>query len=365
MPMNHSRSQLPIELNYFTALLLGILKRHPKRVVFAEGEDIRVIRVAARLVQEEAIAPILLGKRNTITALAEEESISLRFIRIINPETAQDLPLFCERFTRIERLKGNPAVDALSVMSRPLYFAAMMVQYGQADAMIAGNHSGAASVIRAATRMIKPLSPKHSIFGVMAALIPDLEPFGNHGLIFAADTGITPDPSVSDLAYIALSTGHIARHILGRNVQVALISSSTKSSHNHPSAQRSSAATALAQSNAYTEGLNEEIKFLGEIQIDAALDPEAYAIRYETTPSRPSSDALIFPSLDAADIWIKSLKFMPDVKLYGMFLAGLSVPVVQIPRQVNEDRIFGSALAAGIEAIKSHELYPQGTTDID
>ena len=351
--------------NPFTTKLLTLLKRHPKRIVFTEGEDIRVIRVAARLVQEEVIAPILLGNKENIQALAKTENVSLSFIRIIDPTTAKDLPLFCDRFSRIERYKGHPDVDAPAIMRRPLYFGAMMVQYGQADAMVSGNKEGAAAVIRASMRLIKPISTKHKLLGASGIYIPAFERFGNEGILFLADTGFIADPTVEDLAHSAISTGSLALHILGKPIKVALLSASTHSSHNHLAAQRSHAAVALAQSYAIEQNLSDKISFVGEIQIDAALDPEAYAIRCGEDTHASSADVLIFPSLDAADIWTKSLRLLPDVRLYGMFLSGFSVPVVQIPRQVEDDQIFGCALAAGIEAIKSHDLYPDGLSDWD
>lgn len=348
-------------VNPFTDTLLATLKRHPKRIVFPEGEDLRVIRVAARLVREEAVAPILVGDRERITKLAADNDVDMKYVRIVTPETSSDLALFCERFERIERLRGNPDADAREIMVRPHFFASMMVQYGQADAMVAGNKVGVAAVYRAATRMIKPLPDCKQVFGITAAYVPAFEQFGNHGMIFMADNGVADSVSVEDLGNMASLTGQFAFHLKGSPVRVALLSSSTKGSNPHSSAKKVEAAAALAKSLIADKYLSDNIAVDGELQIDAALDPEVMRMRGYTGSS---ADVLIFPDVDTGDIVSRLLDMLPDVRVYGLFLAGLALPVVQIPRMASEDRIFGSALIAGLEAIKFHQLHPMGNAEV-
>ncbi|MBJ7286038.1 MAG: hypothetical protein JHD00_13175, partial [Akkermansiaceae bacterium] len=120
----------PTSGSSLTRHLLDQLRRHPKRVVFTEGEDIRVLQAAARLVAEEAVAPILLGNRDRIRALAAANDISLKFVHIIDPPLASDFKLFCQRVENMARYRtmqiGNPA----EIVARPHYFGALMVQYG-------------------------------------------------------------------------------------------------------------------------------------------------------------------------------------------------------------------------------------------
>lgn len=349
-------------VNSFTHPILDILRRHPKRIVFPEGEDVRVIRVAARLVKEAVIAPILLGDKARIREIAAENGIEMAYIRIVNPATSSDLDLFCERYQRIEKLRGNPETDAREIMMRPQYFAAMMVQYGQADGMVAGNQTGIAAVYRAATRMIKPSPDSKKVFGITVAKVPAFESYGNGGHFCMADTGVVADPSVEDLAEMALVTGQFAHHLKGAPVRVAMLSSSTKGSNPHAAAKKMEAATVLAQSLVADKFLSDQIVVEGEIQIDAALAPEAHHMRCGN--ASPSADVLIFPDLDTGDITARLLALFPDVQLYGLFLAGLALPVVQIPRLASEDRIFGSSLVAGLEAIKFHQLHPAGTAEV-
>ena len=102
----------PTAGNPVTRYLLEQLRRHPKRVVFTEGEDIRVIQAAARLVAEEVVAPILLGNRQRIRDLAAANDVSLKFVHIIDPPLASDFGLFCQRVENMARYRtmqlGNP-----------------------------------------------------------------------------------------------------------------------------------------------------------------------------------------------------------------------------------------------------------------
>lgn len=344
--------------NPFTHYLLDKLRRHPKRIVFTEGEDVRVLRAAARLVKEEAAVPVLLGKRDAIRALAVENDISLKFINVIDPATASDLPLFCQRFEKIARYRNLQTSDPAEIMGRPHYFGAMMVQYGQADAVVGGNQAMPATVFRALIHTIKPLPEVPKMFGVMVLVAPHLKHFGSEGLLFLADCGLVPQPNVEQLATIALETGKIARHFLGRAPRIALLSHSTKGSASTEDARRMAAATALAVDRAKESYLDFQIS--GEIQADVALDSEAAEIKLPDAGVREPADVLVFPNLDAAHISLKLLQHCGGAINYGQILAGLARPAAQVPRTASEETIFGTAAAVGVEAIKYHQLYPDG-----
>ena len=114
------------------------LKRHPKRIVFPDGDDPRVIRAAQMFYERDLGVPILLGRRDVIERVALEENALLDHVAIINPETSSDLPIFCQRLERLERYKHMGLTDSRSVMINHNYFAAMMVQYGLSDALVGG-----------------------------------------------------------------------------------------------------------------------------------------------------------------------------------------------------------------------------------
>ena len=338
--------------------LLDQLRRHPKRVVFTEGEDVRVIEAASLLVREEVVAPILLGDRQRIKALAAENSIPLNFIHIIDPPQASDFRLFCQRVENMARYRSVQTINPEEIVARPHYFGALMVQYGQADAIVGGNQATSTAYFRALLHTIKPLPNVPKIFGVSILVGPHLKNLGSSGILLLADCGLIPCPNVQELAAIALETGKLAHHFLGRTPLVALLSHSTKGSSTTPDAQRVAAATSLAQAEALKQFLDLDIE--GELHADVALDPEAAEIKLPGAQTRRTADVLVFPNLDAAHIALNLLRHVAGAQTYGQLILGLSRPAAQVPRTVTVESLFDTAAAVAVEAIKFHQLYPDG-----
>lgn len=343
--------------NRVTQHLIEQLQRHPKRVVFTEGEDLRVIEAAARMVALEAVVPILLGDVARIRALAAQNDISLRFVRVINPKTSSDLPLFVKRAANMARYRDNHQVDHEETIARPHYFGAMMVQYGHADAIVGGNQAIPASYFRALLHNIKPQPDITRIFGVTALMAPHFPLLGEDRVIFLADTGLNPDPDVNLLSTIAIETGKLAHHFLGRTPVVALLSHSTKGSSNTLEARKVVAATALAKDRINREFL--DIHLDGELQADVAVDPSASETKLPDAANRHIADVLVFPNLDAAHISLKLLQHLGGAQNYGQIILGLARPAAQVPRTASAETIFGTAAAVAVEAIKYHELHPE------
>ena len=338
--------------------LLDQLRRHPKRVVFTEGEDIRVIEAAARLVKEEVVAPILLGNRERIRALAAEHSVPLKFIHLIDPPLASDFGLFCQRVENMARYRSMQLGNPDEIVARPHYFGSLMVQYGQADAIVGGNQAMPAAYFRALLHTIKPLPNVPKMFGVSVLVGSDLKNLGGSGILLLADTALIPNPDVTELASIAVETGKLALHFLGRKPLVAMLSHSTKGSANTTDAQRMAAAASLAQAEVLKNFLDIDIE--GELQADVALDAAAAEVKLPSAGARPTADVLVFPNLDAAHISLKLLQHVAGAQTYGQFIMGLSRPAAQVPRTSTVETIFGTAVAIAVEAIKFHQLYPDG-----
>ncbi|MFZ9940837.1 MAG: phosphate acyltransferase [Luteolibacter sp.] len=353
-----SPSDATAPANLVIKRLVQQLRNHPKRVVFTEGEDIRVIRAAARLVREEVVAPILLGNREKIRALAAEHGVPLTFIHIIDPPHATDFKLFCQRVKNMDRYRSNSIGQAEELVAKPHYFGALMVQYGQADAIVGGNQALPAAYFRALLHTIKPLPHVPKIFGVSILTGGHLQNLGESGIIFMADSALNPSPDVAELSAIAIETGKLAHHFLGRKTRVAMLSHSTKGSASTADAKRMAAAASLAQAEAHRQFL--EIDIEGEVQADVALDPAAAEIKTPAAESRRSADVLVFPNLDAAHISLKLLQHVAGARSYGQLILGLARPAAQVPRTADEETIFGTAAAVSVEAIKYHQLYPDG-----
>ena len=339
----------------FTLSCIERLKRHPKRIVFSEGEDLRILQVAEKMVELEIGLPILLGVKTKIKSIAEENGINLKFINITNPSRSSDRELFKKRLERIERFKGLTVQNANDLISSPHRYAAMMVQYGHADGMVAGNLTHPAGILRAVQQVVKPCSDIPHVFATTLMLGRHLPHFGRDGHLLLADTAINPEPSIEELAAITLSCADLAKRLFEvEKPRVALLSHSTKGSNPTPSSQRMAAATELAHTNAVKNRL--EIEIDGEIQADVALDPLAAEKKVPHMDQKGPVDALVFPNLDAAHISSKLLQHASGAQAYGQFIMGLQRPVAQIPMTADTNMIFGTAVAIAIEAISANEL---------
>src|SRR5579862_2555254 len=122
----------------FIETVFAKLKRHPKRIVFPEGTEPRILEAASRFVKLGLGAPIVLGNVKEIQRVATIKGIDMTRVGMIDPETASDLPIFCARLEKLKRYRNLGDKAARDIMVSPNYFAAMMIQYGQADGLVGG-----------------------------------------------------------------------------------------------------------------------------------------------------------------------------------------------------------------------------------
>src|SRR4051812_4312127 len=254
----------------FIGSVIEKLQRHPKRIVFPEGTEPRVLQAARQFYSLRCGVPILLGDRPQIKQAAEKLNVSLDGIRIINPAESEELENFAKRYELLRRFKGIKEREARETMIKPNYFGAMMVAMHQADALVSGTNEITGSVLRPLFQIIKVAPPMRTASSCMIMEVEDTR-FGEGGVMFMADCGVIPEPTVDQLADIAVSTAELSRQLLGTPPRVALLSYSTKGSATHPSIGKVQAATALARQKAEQKGM--EADFDGELQVDAALVP--------------------------------------------------------------------------------------------
>src|SRR5450631_1879788 len=255
----------------FIGNVIEKLQRHPKRVVFPEGEEPRILQAARQFHALRLGAPIVLGDHAKITEVSESMNIPLDGIRVVNPATSEELENFTKRFHSLRREKGLRVTEAREAMMQPNYFGTMMLAMHQADGLISGASHITSSLLRPLFQIIKAAPDIKTASSCMVMEVEDTR-IGEAGVLFMADCGVIPDPTVDQLADIAVSTARLARQIMGTRPRVALLSFSTKGSARHPSIGRVQAATAMAEKKAAAQRI--EADFDGELQVDAALVPE-------------------------------------------------------------------------------------------
>ena len=331
------------------------LKRHPKRIVFPEGTEPRVLRAAARFVKLKLGAPVVLGAKEAIEKVAAAENISLDHVGVIDPEAASDLPIFIKRLEKLKRYHDLGPKQAREMMIRPDYFGAMMVQYGQADGLVTGASETASSALRPVLQLIKPQPGVKSISSCMMLDLSNKR-YGERGVMLLGDCAVIPEPTVEQLASIAVETGKVCRQLTGNRPRVALLSFSTKGSSLLPSPQKIAAAAALAKQQALDAGCEMEID--GEMQADTALLPDLAARKAPTSHVAGRANVLIFPDLNAANIGAKLVQYLAGAEAYGQILLGLTKPCAELSRGATEDDILGVAAILGVQAIEYRKLYP-------
>ena len=206
-----------------------------------------MLRAASRFAKHAASARrVLLGRTEEIEKCALEEKISLDHVGIIDPATSSDLPVFCKRLEKLKRYRDLGPKQAEEIMVNPNYFGAMMVQYGQVDALVTGARETAGSSLRPLIQLIKPLPGQTSISSCMMLDLSNKR-YGEKGVMFFADCAVIPEPTVEQLANIAVQTGLTCRQLTGIKPRIAMLSFSTKGSAKLPQAEKIAAATALAR----------------------------------------------------------------------------------------------------------------------
>src|SRR5436309_9318817 len=234
----------------FIGSVIEKLQRHPKRIVFPEGTEPRVLQAARQFYSLRLGVPILLGDRTRIKEAAERLNVPLEGVRIINPEESEELDNFARRFELVRRYKGVKEQEAREAMLKPNYFAAMMVAMHQADGLVSGTNEISGSLLRPLFQIIKVAPQQTTASSCMVMEVEDTR-FGQNGVMFMADCGVIPDPTVDQLADIAVSTAQLAQPLLGTRPHPAFLSDSTKASATHPSIRNVQAPTALAAKKAH------------------------------------------------------------------------------------------------------------------
>ena len=212
-------------------ILVARLQRHPKRVVFTEGADPRILQAARQWVTRRMGVPILLGDRTIIKDAAARLNINLEGMRLIEPERSEDFADFLTQFEQLRRIKGKELKpdEAREAMRDTNYFATMMLATGQADALISGATVTASSALRPLFQIIQRLENVQTASSLMV-LDFDEKKVGSGGSLFLADCAVIPEPTAEQLCDIALSTAMIARHLTNETPRVAMLSYASKSS---------------------------------------------------------------------------------------------------------------------------------------
>jgi malate dehydrogenase (oxaloacetate-decarboxylating)(NADP+) len=325
--------------NKMVRLLTNRAKTDPKRIVFAEADQLDVLK-AAQIVYEEGIGhPILLGRKEDILELKEEIGFDAD-VPIFDPKTKDEDARrlkYADIYWKARQRKGISLLDAQKWMRERNYFAAMMVNEGDADAMVSGYSRSYPSVVKPLIQLVGK-APGISLIASTNMMMT------NRGPMFLSDTAINPNPSADDLAKIALMTAKTVR-MFGIEPVIAMVSFSNFGSSNSESTNK------VREAVAYLHSYYPNLIVDGEIQADFALNPEMLLKKFPFSKlAGKKVNTLIFPNLESANITYKLLKELYKVDSIGPIVMGMDKPVHIFQLGASVEEMVNMAAVAVVDA---------------
>jgi malate dehydrogenase (oxaloacetate-decarboxylating)(NADP+) len=345
------RAELEARLGRSHQVMRGLITRaqnDPKRIVFPEGEDVRVLK-ASRILSDDGIAhPILLGDPDAIRRQADDAGVTLQDIELVNPATAGDRDAAARQLWDLRQRKGVTLREAQSRASDPMHYGLLMLRAGRAEALVVGAEMHYPDAIRPALEVIGAEPGRRHVSGLYMLVFPQ-------ATYFFADCTVNIDPDAETLAEIASATAQFVAR-LGVEPRVAMLSFSNFGSVRHPSAQKVQRAVALLHEQ------EPSLQVDGEMQADTAVVEQILTGRYPFARLKQPANVLVCPNLDAANIAYKLLDRIGGAHAIGPILVGMAQPVHVLQRGPEVNEIVNMAVIAAVDAQEHGRVSrPRGT----
>jgi malate dehydrogenase (oxaloacetate-decarboxylating)(NADP+) len=300
-------------------------KNAPKRIVFPEGDNIKVLR-ACQIVLDEGIArPILLGVERKIRQRAAELDLDLAGVEIVHPAESPHHAAYAQEFLELRCRKGVTHANAGRLVNRRIYFGMMMVRQGDADGLVAGLTTPYPETIRPALQILGTRPDVRRASGMYMMLL-------KNDVKFFADATVNIDPDAETLADIAIQVADAAR-TFEITPRIAMISFSNFGSAPHAESQKVAKAVELVRKR------RPDLEIDGEVQADIAVEPEKMRELFPFSRLSDAANVLVFPSLAAGNAAYKVLAALGGATAIGPILLGVNKPVTVLPRDANVDTI--------------------------
>lgn len=323
--------------------MIADLKKDPKKIVFTEGEDPRILEAASRLLASNFLHPILVGNPEKVQLAAEESGYNIRGAQIIDPENFDRMDEMVDLFCELRKSKGVTREQAEKALRGANYFGTMLVKMGIADALLGGATYSTADTVRPALQLIKTKPGNKIVSSCFILVRPSAT--GENEVIAMGDCAINIKPSEDDLVEICGETAECAK-IFGIDPKVAFLSYSTLGSGAGEDVEK------MRNAAEKSKVKYPNLPIDGELQFDAAVAPRVARTKCPDSPVAGHANTFIFPDINAGNIGYKIAQRLGNFEAYGPILLGLNAPINDLSRGCNAIEVYSMAIITASLAIQ-------------
>ena len=322
--------------------LIEVLKENPRKIVFTEGHDARILEAAARLKKEGFLTPVLVGNVEEVKAEAAKGNFDIEGLEILDPATYEDMDTMVE--TMVELRKGKmTAEDCRAALLKGNYFGTMLVKLGKADCLLGGATYSTADTVRPALQLVKT-KPGSNLVSSCFIMVRGEEKLamGDCAINISYEDRLDKDGNVKlsaaqQLAEVAIESERTAK-IFGIDPKVAMLSYSTHGSGKGKNVDMVREATEIVKAT------HPEIKVDGEMQFDAAVSPTVGQLKFPGSEVAGYANTFIFPEIQSGNIGYKIARRLGGFAAYGPILQGLNAPINDLSRGCNAEEVYNMSI---------------------
>ena len=322
--------------------MIETLKANPRKIVFTEGHDARILEAAARLKEGGFLTPVLVGNVQEVTANAAKGGYDIAGLEILDPTTYAGMDAMVEKMVELRKGKMTPE-ECRAALSKGNYFGTMLVKMGLADALLGGATYSTADTVRPALQLVKTKKGVNLVSSCFIMIRGEEKlAMGDCAINLSYEDTLDKEGNVvlsaaQKLAEVAIETARTAQ-VFGIDPKVAMLSFSTNGSGKGGTVKLSHDATAVAKEMA------PELAIDGEMQFDAAVAPEVGQLKFPGSSVAGYANTFVFPCIEAGNIGYKIAQRLGGFEAYGPILQGLAAPINDLSRGCNADEVYKMAI---------------------
>ena len=322
--------------------MIDVLKANPRKIVFTEGHDARILEATARLKEGGFLTPVLIGNVDEVKANAAKGGFEIEGVEILDPATYAGMDEMVENMVALRKGKMS-AEECRAALSKGNYFGTMLVKMGYADSLLGGATYSTADTVRPALQIVKTKKGANLVSSCFILVRGDEKiAMGDCAINLSYEDSVDKEGNVTvsaarKLAEVAVETAKTAK-VFGIDPKVAMLSFSTNGSGKGGTVKLSHDATIVAKEMA------PDLAIDGEMQFDAAVAPEVGQLKFPGSPVAGYANTFIFPCIEAGNIGYKIAQRLGGYEAYGPILQGLAAPINDLSRGCNADEVYKMAI---------------------